>query len=147
MFVKPWTYMNNSGTCVAAYARHYQIPLDAIFVIVDDLNLPLGRIRVRPGGSPGGHNGLKSLLSCLGSEGFPRLRIGIAVDGASASEMVDPDFVLSGFSEDERRLVDPALADAVAATRSWIEGAPLQVLMSEFNNRERRTDDGPSGSD
>ena len=74
LLVKPMTYMNLSGVAVAALARHHEIPAQSIFVIYDDLNLPLGRIRIRSGGSPAGHNGIKSLIACLGTEGFPRLR-------------------------------------------------------------------------
>lgn len=141
LFVKPWTYMNLSGDAVAAYARFYGIRPESIFVIYDDLHLPLGRIRIRPGGSPGGHNGIKSLIACLGTEGFPRLRMGIAVTDLDASVMADPDFVLGQFSEEEHSLLEPTLQNAVAATQDWIAGRPLAELMSHYNAMQLTTDD------
>jgi PTH1 family peptidyl-tRNA hydrolase len=133
LLVKPWTYMNLSGEAVAAYARFYRILPESIFVISDDLNLPLGRIRIRPGGSPGGHNGLKSLLAGLGSEGFPRLRMGIAIPELPPAVMADPDFVLSRFSGEERAALAPVLEDAAAAVRGWLDGVGLDVLMNRYN--------------
>lgn len=146
LLVKPQTFMNLSGSAVAAYARHYRIPSASIFVILDDLNLPLGRIRIRPGGSPGGHNGLKSIVSRLGTEGFPRLRMGIAAPDMGGSDMADPDFVLGRFTDEERDRLDPVLAEAVAAARAWIGGAGLDVLMNRFNTPRHAADD-PLGSD
>ncbi|MCA8972757.1 MAG: aminoacyl-tRNA hydrolase, partial [Planctomycetes bacterium] len=131
--VEPWTYMNLSGQAVAAYARFFGIAPDSIFVIYDDLHLPLGRIRIRPGGSPGGHNGIKSLQACLGSEGFPRLRMGIAVSGLDASDMADPDFVLGRFTDQERVLLEPAIERAIEATHAWIDDRPVDELMSHYN--------------
>lgn len=133
LFIKPWAYMNLSGEAVAAYARFFGLAPDSIFVIYDDLHLPLGRLRVRPGGSPGGHNGIKSLIACLGSEGFPRLRVGIAVNDLDASAMADPDFVLGSFGAEERELLEPTIERCVQATQAWMGGRPLQELMSQFN--------------
>ncbi len=138
--------MNESGVAVAAYARHLRIAPESIFVILDDLNLPLGRIRIRPGGSPGGHNGLKSLRSCLGTEGFPRLRMGIAVSDLASSDMADPDFVLGGLSIEERTLLDPAIDRAVRACREWLMDRPLDVLMSEYNASPRAPDGSGAGT-
>ena len=144
LLVKPWTYMNLSGHAVAGYARFFGLAPEAIFVIYDDLNLPLGRMRIRAGGSPGGHNGIKSLAASLGSEGFPRLRIGIAVPDTEIADMADPDFVLGVFSAEERELLDPVCEAACNATSAWIRDEPLEVLMSEFNGMRF---DSPSGSD
>lgn len=143
LFVKPWTYMNLSGEAVAAYARFFGLAPEAIFVIYDDLHLPLGRIRIRPGGSPGGHNGIKSLIACLGSEGFPRLRTGIAVTDLDASMMADPDFVLGRFGEEERELLEPTIERCCRATREWMQGRPLQELMSQHN---AATSEAPAAS-
>ncbi|HMQ22736.1 MAG TPA: aminoacyl-tRNA hydrolase [Planctomycetota bacterium] len=142
--VEPWTYMNLSGEAVAAYARFFGIRPDSIFVIYDDLHLPLGRIRIRPGGSPGGHNGIKSLTACLGSEGYPRLRMGIAVTGFDASDMADPDFVLGRFSVEERLLLDKAIPHAVQAVRAWIDDRPLDEIMAHYN--ALRVEESPSSA-
>jgi PTH1 family peptidyl-tRNA hydrolase len=134
LLVKPWTYMNLSGVAVAALARHCRIPPASIFVVYDDLNLPLGRMRIRPEGSSGGHNGIKSLVSCLGTEGFPRLRMGIGASGVPASAMVDPDFVLGSFEEDERPILQQVHAASVEACRSWLAGEELGALMNRWNS-------------
>ncbi|PIE23437.1 MAG: hypothetical protein CSA62_07415 [Planctomycetota bacterium] len=133
LLVKPWTYMNMSGVAVAALARYCRIPPASIFVVYDDLNLPLGRMRIRSEGSPGGHNGMKSLVSCLGTEGFPRLRMGIGAEGLPNSAMVDPDFVLGRFEDDERPLLQRIHAASVDACRSWLSGTALDVLMNRYN--------------
>ncbi|MFQ5504508.1 MAG: aminoacyl-tRNA hydrolase [Planctomycetota bacterium] len=144
VLVKPWTYVNLSGAAVAALAGRYEIQPESIFVILDDLNLPLGRLRIRPGGGPGGHNGMKSILSCLGTEGFPRLRMGIGVPGVSSSEMAD--FVLDRFHPGEEELLKPLIRVSVDATRCWLEGESIEPLMSRFNSfdaaRIQRDDTG-----
>ena len=144
LLIKPWTYMNLSGQAVASYARFFGLEPDMIFVIYDDLNLPLGRMRIRAGGSPGGHNGIKSLVASLGSEGFPRLRIGIALPETELAEMADPDFVLGVFSSEERELLEPVCKAASNATSAWIRDEPFEVIMSAFNGLRFDT---PSGSD
>ncbi len=133
LLVKPWAYMNLSGVAVAALARRYELAPGSIFVIYDDLNLPLGRIRIRPGGGPGGHNGMRSLSSCLGSEGFPRCRIGIGRPDLPLSEMADPDFVLGPLEKEERRVLAGALEAAVEAASSWLDGSDPDSLMNRFN--------------
>lgn len=144
--VEPWTYMNLSGQAIAAYARFFGIAPDSIFVIYDDLHLPLGRIRIRPGGSPGGHNGIKSLQACLGSEGFPRLRMGIGATGMSPSDMVDPDFVLSRFGVEETALLGRVLEAGVEAALSWLRGRDLGDLMNLWNGWTATGDEGDGSS-
>lgn len=133
LLVKPMTYMNLSGVAVAALARHHGIPAESIFVIYDDLNLPLGRIRIRSGGSPAGHNGIKSLIACLGTEGFPRLRMGIGAEGMQTSEMVDPDFVLSKFDPAEVVLLERVYEKTLEAALEWLRGRDTESLMGRFN--------------
>ncbi len=133
LLLKPMTYMNLSGVAVAAFARRFEIAPESIFVVYDDLNLPLGRIRLRPGGSPGGHNGMKSIVSCLGSEGFPRLRIGIGRSDLDSGSMADPDFVLGVFEASERRILDPVLSASVDCCLAWMQGVDLPDLMTRFN--------------
>ncbi len=134
VLVKPQTYVNLSGVAVAALGRHHGVSPASIFVICDDLNLPLGRIRIRSEGGSGGHNGIKSIVSCLGTEGFPRLRIGIGSAGLASAEMVNPDYVLSGFSDEERDGLPRILDAACDAPASWIAGSSIEELMNQFNS-------------
>ncbi len=142
LLVKPGTYMNNSGVVVAAIARYHRIRPESIFVIYDDLNLPLGRMRIRPEGGSGGHNGIKSLVACLGTEGFPRLRMGIGKPGLDPASMVDPDFVLDRFEEEERPVIDACLEQAVAAVRDYLGGHGLEELMQRINSFRAPADEG-----
>ena len=102
LFIKPQTYYNDSGTAVRAFADFYKIPLSDILVICDDFNLPFGATRYREKGSAGGNNGLKSIIASLGSQDFPRLRLGTGNDELR-NKLGDMDFVLSKFTEEERQ--------------------------------------------
>src|SRR5262249_32918587 len=120
---RPMTYMNLSGQAVAAIARMYKIPPEEIIVLVDDIALPTGRLRLRLKGSPGGHNGLDSILHHLRTEAYPRIRIGVG--GAQPGKMVDHG--LGRFRPDEREAITEAIeraADAVEmALRDGFEQA------------------------
>ena len=125
---KPETYMNLSGRSVAAVAGFYQIPTESILVVLDEMALPLGRIRMRAGGSAGGHNGLKSVMEVLGTREVARLRLGIG--GASPGEAVG--HVLGKFRKDETPALEEMLAvseDAIRLAQS--EG--LEAAMNAFN--------------
>lgn len=123
LLVKPQTFMNESGQCVGALAHYFKISPEQIFVLYDDMAFPLGKIRLRPGGSAGGHNGIKSLISHLGTEKFPRLRIGIGAAGGK--EMVS--HVLGNFRPDELDLLgktlDRACEAAIFTLQNGIEAA------------------------
>ncbi|MBK8097450.1 MAG: aminoacyl-tRNA hydrolase [Planctomycetes bacterium] len=146
LLVKPLTYVNLSGDVAAPLLRHAGRGPESLFVIVDDLNLPLGRMRIRPSGSAGGHNGLESIRARLGSDAFPRLRLGIgpvAKDGAegpagkpvaqkvSAADW--PDFVLAPFLPEEREVLGQILGRAADCARAWLDGSDLQTLMNTAN--------------
>ena len=129
VLVKPTTFMNASGLAVSrALIRFDAVPED-LLVIVDDAHLPLGRIRIRRGGSHGGHNGIRSVIRDLGTEAFPRLRIGIGPipDG---EEMIA--FVLEAFLSHERDTVSEMVARAVDAVRAVLQDG-LDKAMNEFN--------------
>jgi PTH1 family peptidyl-tRNA hydrolase len=111
--VKPLTYMNNSGLAVADVIERYNLNLNDVLVVCDDFNLPLGKIRLRPRGSDGGHNGLYSIIYQLQSEEFPRLRCGIGEPDLHGKEFDATSFVLSVFERDER----PALGKMIEAAR------------------------------
>ena len=133
LLLKPQTFMNLSGRSVAQASRFYKIPLTDILVICDDLTLPLGKLRVRAGGSDGGQKGLRDIAAHLGTEDYPRLRIGIGERGPIEAA----DFVLSRFRPAEVPVVDDALILTAQAVAVWTSQG-LPAAMNRFN--------GPAGS-
>jgi aminoacyl-tRNA hydrolase len=150
LLVKPQTYVNLSVEVAAPLLTHAGRQPDSLFVIVDDLNLPLGRMRIRPSGSAGGHNGLKSIQQQLGTDAFPRLRLGIGPVAPAASDEVGDragakgrptgirpadwsDFVLAPFLPEEREVLGLVLGRAADCALAWIDGADPQSLMGTFN--------------
>jgi PTH1 family peptidyl-tRNA hydrolase len=129
LLVKPLTMMNLSGEAVAALARYYRIEPDALLVVTDDVNLPLARLRARARGSAGGHNGLRSVAQHLGTEAFPRLRVGVG-RGDQRRDLAD--HVLARFDADETPVIDAAIARAAdAAALFATEG--IGPVMNRFN--------------
>ena len=128
--MKPQTYMNLSGQSVASFLRLKTLELTDILVVTDDIALPLGKLRLRAEGSAGGHNGLKSLIAHLHSQGFPRLRFGV---GAPRDGSVQVDFVLGQFNRREQVEVDEAIERAVAALETWVGAGGLDQAMQKFN--------------
>jgi PTH1 family peptidyl-tRNA hydrolase len=136
VLAKPQTFMNLSGEAVSALVRRYKLSSKDILVIYDDLDLPLGKIRIREKGSSGGHNGLKSIISHVGTQDFPRIRVGIAPseggDSAATSEVDAIEHVLSDFTDAEKtamREVYPRVAAAIECVLS--EG--LAAAMNKYN--------------
>ncbi len=127
--VKPLSYMNRSGTPVRHLLRRYGLAPRDLLIIVDDINLPTGRLRLRPRGSAGGHNGVQDLIDCLGTDDFPRLRIGIGDDFSRGRQS---DYVLSPFSEAQRHAVEEALARARDAALTFVTDG-LVTAMNRFN--------------
>lgn len=125
---KPETFMNLSGRAVAAVARFYQVPTDSMLVVLDEMALPLGRLRLRPGGSAGGHNGMKSVMETMGTQEIARLRMGIG--GAAPGDAVG--HVLGKFRKDERTLVEEMLSRTEEATR-MVQREGIQAAMNAFN--------------
>ena len=105
LFLKPQTYMNLSGNAVAPAAAYYKVPADHVIVVSDDMALPVGKLRIRAKGSAGGHNGLKSIISALGTNGFPRIKIGVGSPPPEASEEDIINWVLGCFCEKDAVLV------------------------------------------
>lgn len=127
--LKPQTFMNLSGESVAAFLRQKPLALSDILIVTDDIALPLAKLRLRPGGSAGGHNGLKSLISHLHSPEFPRLRFGV---GAPRDPSVQIDYVLGTFSKREQDEVEEGIEHAVAAIETWLaEG--ITPAMNKYN--------------
>lgn len=130
-FMKPATYMNNSGEAVAAAAAFYKIPPERILVIYDDISLPPGKIRIRRKGSAGGHNGIKSIIALLDSDAFPRIKIGV---GAKPHKEYDlADWVLSAFSEADMKALKPAFEQAIAAAELIVDGN-IEEAMSKYSH-------------
>ena len=129
---QPLTFMNLSGEAVACAVGRLQLEPSEILIVSDDMDLPLGKLRLRRGGSDGGHNGLKSVISELGSADFLRLRLGIGRPERKG-EVVD--HVLSAFTPEERELFDEELDAAVKAVK-LVLSVPLNLAMNEVNRRE-----------
>ncbi len=121
--LKPQTYMNLSGRSVLQMSAYYNIPPQRIIVLFDDISLEPGRLRVRADGSAGGHNGIKSLITELGSQDFPRVKIGVGAKPNAQQDLAD--WVLSGFSAQEQKLLEAALPNAADAALCIIDkGVP-----------------------
>lgn len=132
LLLKPETFMNLSGEAVHLAAMFYRIPIDRILVLSDDISLPVGKIRVRAEGSAGGHNGLKSIISHLGGQDFPRVRIGVGAKPHPDYDLAD--WVLSSFSAEEEKTLVPAIENAAAAVLELIQNGP-QAAASKFNGK------------
>jgi PTH1 family peptidyl-tRNA hydrolase len=133
LLLKPESFMNLSGRSVGQAVRFYKLQPADILVNCDDLSLPVGKLRIRPGGSDGGQKGLRDITAHLGTEQFPRLRIGIGDQGAGDAA----DYVLSRFRSPERSLIDDTLILASQAVAVWVTQG-IDQAMNRFN--------GPSGS-
>jgi peptidyl-tRNA hydrolase, PTH1 family len=129
LLCEPQTYMNASGEAVSAVVAFYQVPLIRVVVVVDDADLPLGEIRLRPSGSSGGHHGLESVEQHLGTREYARLRVGI---GRQTGTREITGYVLGRFSSTEAALMDRVLNVASDQVETWLE-AGIQKAMSQFN--------------
>ena len=129
ILVKPQTYMNSSGESVREICDWYKIPTSDIIVVYDDIDIPWKKLRVRPSGSAGSHNGLKSIVSLLGSEEFKRVRVGI---GKPPREFDLVDYVLGKFNEDEKKDLGLVIDKAKDAVKCIIE-SDINNAMNKFN--------------
>jgi len=124
----PLTYMNESGSSVKRCSRFYKIPTDHLIVVTDDVALPLGQIRIRAKGSPGGHNGLKSVQAYLGTEEYPRLRVGVG--DPKKGELSD--YVLGRFTQEEQRILPDIVDRSIEAIELWMSSG-MEAAMQEAN--------------
>ena len=129
LLMKPQTYMNLSGEAVREAAQFYKIPADHVLVIYDDVSLPVGKLRVRPTGSAGGHNGIKNIIAHLGTQSFPRVKIGVAAPGEEG-DMVD--WVIGVPSQAERKILAESFEQAIEAAECIISDG-CQKAMNRFN--------------
>ena len=130
LVLKPQTYMNLSGEAVKLAGGFYKIPPDHVLVISDDVALPQGKLRIRSGGSAGGHNGLKNIIAHLGTDQFPRIRVGVGAPEHPEHEMID--WVIGGFSAPEKKVAAEAVARAVDAAACLMEKG-VQEAQNRFN--------------
>ena len=129
MLLKPMTFMNVSGRAVQTAVAFYQLATADIMIVLDDLALACGRIRLRADGSSGGHNGLKDIERALGTSSYPRLRVGI---DPPPPRVPGRDYVLGRFSDQQRPLIDQAVERAAAAVETWVDQG-IATAMNQFN--------------
>ncbi|MCU5747033.1 aminoacyl-tRNA hydrolase [Staphylococcus sp. SQ8-PEA] len=130
MFVEPLTMMNLSGEAVAPLMNYYNIEIDELLVLYDDLDLPQGQVRLRQKGSAGGHNGMKSIIKMIGTDQFKRIRIGV---GRPTQGMSVPDYVLQKFSQAEMQTMDKVIEHSAKAVESFIEANRFENVMNKYN--------------
>ncbi len=131
VFLKPSTYMNLSGDAVRYWATREKIPVDHILVLVDDVALPFGAIRLKPSGSDAGHNGLKNIAAMLGTQAYPRLRFGIGNDYPRGAQI---DYVLGRFTPQQQEQLPARFEVAIDAIKTFCL-AGIQTAMCDYNNK------------
>ena len=132
LLMKPQTYMNLSGEAISQAARFYKIPSEHVLVVSDEVSLPVGKLRIRVKGSAGGHNGLKNIIALLGTENFPRIRLGVGAPPHPEYEMMD--WVLSAFQNQDAEDIRKAAERASEAVECYIEKGPDRA-MNLFNTK------------
>ena len=130
LLMKPVTFMNLSGEAVRPAADFYKVPADHILVLSDDVSLPVGKLRIRRGGSAGGHNGLKNIIQHLGTDQFPRVKVGVGEKPHPDYDMAD--WVLGKFQGEDRKAIDQAVQRAADAVECLLREVPERA-MSRFN--------------
>lgn len=128
---KPLTYMNLSGEAVQELVHKYKIEKGNLVVVYDDIDIALGKLRIRKEGSAGTHNGMRNIIKMIGTDNFPRIRIGTG----KQTEMVLIDFVLSSVAEEDKTLLEPVLDDAAHALHRFVGGETLDNVMQLYNKK------------
>ena len=131
ILVKPQTYMNLSGQCVREIVAFYKLDMEDLVVIYDDIDLPMGNLRIRKKGSAGTHNGMRSIIYDLQDDGFPRVRVGIG--GERKGDLAN--YVISGFSGDDRKLIEEAIVKAADAVTCLVEDG-IDRAMVDYNTKK-----------
>lgn len=133
ILAKPQTYMNLSGESIRDMAAFYKIPTENIIIIFDDISLDTGRMRIRPTGSAGGHNGIKSIIYQLNSDNFPRIKLGIGAPPHSDFDLAD--YVLGRFTSEEIKTLEPVLLDTADAVECIIKNG-IERAMNKYNGKK-----------
>ena len=131
LFMKPLTYMNRTGESIAAASRFYKVPPENILIIFDDISLPAGKLRIRKSGSAGGHNGVKSIIQSLGTDAFPRIKIGVGVPENEEHDLAD--YVLSPFSKTEQKIMFDTFVKTYEAVCHILKSGSVESGMNLFN--------------
>ena len=134
VLVRPQTFMNLSGSAVQHWQHWYKVDFEDMLVVVDDVNLEAGRLRIRRSGSAGGHNGLKSIIGALGTDQFPRLRVGVG--GGNRKNLSS--HVLGRFTPDEEAIIETAIAKAVEAIEVFV-AVGIVAAMDKYNRKDDKT--------
>ena len=134
VLVKPQTFMNLSGSAVQRWQQFYKVAIEDVLIVVDDVNLEAARLRIRRAGSAGGHNGLKSIIASLGTDQFPRLRIGVG--GGERKSLSS--HVLGRFSADEEKIIEAAIEKAVEAVEVFVADGS-SAAMNKYNRKDDTT--------
>lgn len=129
IIAKPVTYMNLSGQAVVELTHKYKIEKGNLIVVYDDVDIPLGNVRIRKNGSAGTHNGMRNIVGLLGTEDFPRIRVGIGKE----TPMALMDYVLSQITDADREKLDPAVTHAAQALEEYVNGQPFEQVMQRHN--------------
>lgn len=133
IIAKPLTYMNLSGESVREMVSFYKIDLKDVLVMYDDFDLIRGTVRIREKGSAGTHNGMRSVINLLGTEDFPRIRVGFKPEGGTLIPLVD--FVLSGIKAEDKEIFDAATSRAANAAAEFAKGSEILSLISKYNGK------------
>jgi PTH1 family peptidyl-tRNA hydrolase len=137
VIVKPQTYMNLSGVAVQGWSSFYKVAFSDILIVVDDVNLEAGRLRIRRSGSAGGHNGLKSIIAALGTDQFPRLRVGV---GRGDGERSLSSHVLGKIDPAEEKVIEAAIEKAVEAVEVFVT-VGIVAAMDRYNRKDDKTNE------
>lgn len=129
VIAKPVTYMNLSGLAVSELVHRYKVEKGNLVVVYDDADIPMGRLRIRAQGSAGTHNGMKSVIQCIGTEDFPRIRVGIGKE----TPMERIDYVLSQLTESDHAVIDPVVDSAAQALFEFVHDVPIDRVMQKYN--------------
>ena len=141
LIIKPTTYMNLSGIAVGAYANFYHIAPEDIAVIQDDMDLPVGHLRIRRKGSAGGHNGIKSITEHLGTEEYPRFKIGIGHPDRNNKAVIN--HVLHQFQAEDKAAIEAAVKAMAEALELWIRKDDLNAVMTKYNTKKAKKEKPP----
>ncbi len=137
----PTTYMNESGRSLRKYTDYYKVPTETLIVVTDDIALNFGELRLRGKGSAGGHNGLKSVEACLGTQSYARLRIGV---GAPRAGVASEDYVLQNFARTEQEALPQVIEDALDAVECWMR-EDLEAAMNQVNEKKQKNERKENG--
>ena len=141
LIIKPTTYMNLSGIAVGAYANFYHIDPEDIAVIQDDMDLPVGHLRIRRKGSAGGHNGIKSITEHLGTEEYPRFKIGIGHPDRNNKAVIN--HVLHQFQGEDKAAIEAAVKAMAEALELWLREGDLSAVMTKYNTKKAKKEKPP----